>query len=200
MTKTCKKCGETKPRSCFRAATGGYGDGLRGKCISCASAEAKIHRERNKESIAEAARRYRAENLERLRAYDRARANDPKRKAARREYAERVHRLNPTYRYDRNKRLYHTDPQKHTAYVAKRRAEKIQATPAWANNFFMEEAYRLATLRTKMFGFVWHVDHIVPLRSKLVCGLHVETNFQVIPGIENNRKSNIYWPDMPGSL
>jgi hypothetical protein len=199
MTKTCKKCGETKPRSCFRAATGNYGDGLRGKCISCSSTEAKIHGELNKAAKSEYNKRYRSKNRETLRAYDRKRSQDPKRKAAKKEYEDTIHRLNPTYRYDRNKRLYHADPQKHTAYVAKRRAEKIQATPAWANTFFMEEAYRLATLRTKMFGFAWNVDHIVPLRSKLVCGLHVETNFQVIPGIENNRKSNIYWPDMPGS-
>lgn len=80
---------------------------------------------------------------------------------------------------------------------AKRRASKLQATPLWANEFFISETYDLATLRTKAFGTPWHVDHIVPLQSKLVCGLHVECNLRVIPGVDNFKKGNRYWPDMP---
>lgn len=78
-----------------------------------------------------------------------------------------------------------------------RRAARISATPAWANKFFMEEAYHLAALRTKMLGYPWHVDHIVPLKSPLVCGLHVENNLQVIPAAQNMAKGNRYWPNMP---
>lgn len=81
--------------------------------------------------------------------------------------------------------------------AAARRAVTKKATPAWANDFFITEAYRLAKLRTKMLGYPWHVDHIVPLNSKLVCGLHVEHNLQVIPGAANIRKQNLHWPDMP---
>lgn len=80
---------------------------------------------------------------------------------------------------------------------ANRKAAKLNATPAWANRFFMLEAYRLARLRTKMFGYQWHVDHIVPLKSDLVCGLHCEANMQVIPGAENSAKGNRHWPHMP---
>lgn len=85
----------------------------------------------------------------------------------------------------------------HAAKQAKRRAAKKQATPAWANDFFIEEAYALAKLRTEMTGFEWHVDHIVPLKSPKVCGLHVEFNLQVIPGKLNQSKNNRVWPDMP---
>lgn len=41
------------------------------------------------------------------------------------------------------------------------------------------------------------VDHIVPLTSRLVCGLHCESNLQILPHIDNARKKNSVWPDMP---
>ena len=91
--------------------------------------------------------------------------------------------------------------KQHTHLVAKdtqnRNAKKLQATPDWANEFFISEAYHIAKVRTRHFGFKWHVDHIVPLRSKAVCGLHVESNLQVIPAVENMKKGNRQWPDMP---
>lgn len=83
------------------------------------------------------------------------------------------------------------------ARVAKRKAAKIQATPAWSNDFFIGEIYELAKLRERMVGGRWHVDHIVPLQSVIVCGLHVESNLQVIPGPRNESKGNRHWPDMP---
>ena len=83
------------------------------------------------------------------------------------------------------------------AHAAAREALKACATPSWANDFIIEEAYALAQLRTKVMGFKWHVDHIVPLKSPLVCGLHTHDNLQVIPAAENHKKSNKYWPDMP---
>lgn len=86
------------------------------------------------------------------------------------------------------------------SYSAKRKALKLRATPAWANGFFIEEAYDLAQRRSKLTGIIWHVDHIVPLKSKLVCGLHTEHNLQVIPGVANIKKKNSYWPDMPGGM
>jgi hypothetical protein len=76
---------------------------------------------------------------------------------------------------------------------AKRRAAKLQRTPVWLtsdDHWMIEQAYELAAVRTKMFGFAWHVDHIVPLQGKLVSGLHAPNNLRVIPGAENIRKSN----------
>src|SRR5258708_24781081 len=55
------------------------------------------------------------------------------------------------------------------AKKSKRMAARRGAMPKWANEFFIEEIYDLAKRRTKMLGFPWHVDHIVPLKSKLVC-------------------------------
>jgi hypothetical protein len=63
-----------------------------------------------------------------------------------------------------------------------------QATPAWANRSAIQAIYREAARITKETGVPHHVDHIVPLRGKDVCGLHVENNLQILTAIENSRK------------
>lgn len=73
------------------------------------------------------------------------------------------------------------------------RQQRIKrATPVWANrckiNCIYEQARRL--------GPAYHVDHIVPLNSKYVCGLHNEFNLRVIHYTCNLRKSNLYWEYM----
>jgi hypothetical protein len=81
------------------------------------------------------------------------------------------------------------------ARTARRYACKTQATPQWLgadDHWMIEQAYDLAKLRSKMTGFPWEVDHIVPLRGKKVMGLHTPWNLQVVAQTENRRKSNSY--------
>jgi hypothetical protein len=110
----------------------------------------------------------------------------------------RTKRIKHRERIRETAKRYHAErPGLKTLWDANRRAAEKQATPKWANQFFISEAYHLAKLRERVCGGIWHVDHLVPLQSKRVCGLHVEHNLRVIPGIENVRKSNRHWPEMP---
>ncbi len=72
-----------------------------------------------------------------------------------------------------------------------REAAKLHATPKWADEAAIKDVYAEA----KYFGL--EVDHIVPLKSKLVCGLHVWDNLQLLSREANVRKGNRTWPDKP---
>jgi hypothetical protein len=75
------------------------------------------------------------------------------------------------------------------------RADKAKRTPKWLTDFdhlHIKCLYQAAAMRTKESGMSWHVDHIIPLRGKLVSGLHVPSNMRVILGEENVSKNNIY--------
>lgn len=71
-----------------------------------------------------------------------------------------------------------------------RRSRKMQATPAWADLTAIKAFYKEAATLRKQTGTKWHVDHVIPLKHPLVCGLHVAANLQVIPGAENQSKGN----------
>ena len=77
---------------------------------------------------------------------------------------------------------------------AKRRALEYSATPAWANKEHMESLYLISSIN-RQGGYDLHVDHIVPLQSALVCGLHCEANLQLLPASDNISKGNRWWPN-----
>ena len=70
-----------------------------------------------------------------------------------------------------------------------------QARVLWDKDFtdfVYKEAHELRKLRNQLTGIEWHIDHIIPLKGDLVCGLHVWNNFAVIPKVDNLRKGNDY--------
>ena len=76
------------------------------------------------------------------------------------------------------------------ARVAKRRAAKLRATPAWADQEKIKAIYAEARRLTKETGIRHEVDHIYPLQSDMVCGLHCEANLRVVTEFENIQKLN----------
>ena len=74
-----------------------------------------------------------------------------------------------------------------------RRRKHREATPSWLTREQkgqIRELYKIAITMTKTTGEQYVVDHIIPLRSEVVCGLHVPWNLRVIPRQENLLKSN----------
>lgn len=78
--------------------------------------------------------------------------------------------------------------------LAKRyKLRKINATPAWLSEsqlLHIKCKYQLAAMLNIHGVEAWHVDHIVPIRGKDVCGLHVPWNLQLLPAKMNMRKGN----------
>jgi len=67
------------------------------------------------------------------------------------------------------------------------------ATPFWADEAKIAQIYKLAK-EMSVNGVEYQVDHIVPISSKFVCGLHIETNLEIVPADYNYAKRNRYWP------
>lgn len=73
-------------------------------------------------------------------------------------------------------------------------ARRLRATPSWLTKEDLQtmiSVYKTAHELNHETGIKHHVDHIIPLRGKTVCGLHVPWNLQIIPAIQNLKKSNL---------
>ena len=68
---------------------------------------------------------------------------------------------------------------------AKYRANKANRTPVWADLEAIKEFYINCPEG-------YHVDHIIPLRGKLVSGFHTLDNLQYLTAYDNMSKSNKY--------
>lgn len=85
---------------------------------------------------------------------------------------------------------YYRNIQARRSYLNARRKHMRTATPPWADLVEIERIYARCPEGH-------HVDHVVPLRGRNVCGLHDAANLQYLPGTENQRKSN-RWQGVAG--
>lgn len=107
---------------------------------------------------------------------------------------EKRNRLSAEWR-EKNKEKYLASQKKYRethygkvlAKNAKRVADKLQRTPAWADQKELEKVYMNCPE-----GFV--VDHDIPLRGETVSGLHVPENLRYLTPEENLSKGNKWQP------
>lgn len=74
---------------------------------------------------------------------------------------------------------------------ADRRARKRNAVPPWFDDEMRSQIdilYKYSIEMSAATGIPHEVDHIVPLRGRFACGLHVPGNMQVIPRTANRSK------------
>ena len=72
-------------------------------------------------------------------------------------------------------------------YTAKRRSRKLCATPSWLTD---HDWHQIDSIYSYAAKSGMDVDHIIPIQGKLVCGLHVPWNLQLLSPTENKMKSN----------
>lgn len=176
-TKLCRRCNTTREIDAFSRLSAAK-DGRHSYCKACKKAEHQAWYARNIEERRRKAREWNAANKERFNAY---------RNEWTREHKDHV--------LAKNREHYRAHKDMYDARSARRR-QRIKRLVPWADMTAIRAIYAQAkALRSQ--GIAVHVGHIVPLRSPLVCGLHVQTNLQILPVFVNAAMSNRVWPDMP---
>ena len=197
LTKLCPTCQTIKLVEEF-AKNIGKKDGLQYRCKACMA----FYRNKNRAAVLENKRQHYQKNRERL--LQEKKEKYPEIADKKRQYQKEYAKNNQQQIRERMKKFYARNPDYYkelrkkypdriNAKENKRRTAKLKRIPPWLtddDHWMIKEAYALAALRTQMFGFSWHVDHVLPLQGKLVSGLHVPLNLQVIPGSQNTAKGN----------
>jgi hypothetical protein len=159
-----------------------------GSCVQCGVERTRKYRAANPELT----RQHRLKSQ----AYTKLKRKTDAEARAKKLEADRLYRLANKEATAQSKRAwYAANPGRATALSVKRKAAVKMRIPKWLtqdDHWILKEAYHLAALRTKMFGFAWEVDHVIPLQGDTVSGLHVPENIQVIPRTLNRAKWNKY--------
>lgn len=187
MKKICTKCKEELDVSKFHKDKSSKDD-LVGTCKVCVSTYNKEYRENNKEKEAVRAKEWNLANKERQ-----AKNGKIYRKANKKRKAETNkiwYQDNKESQAEYSKLWQQNNPDKVNAKTARYKASKLQRTVSYANNSKIQALYTKAQRLTNETGILHHVDHIIPLQSPVVSGLHIENNLQVITATENLSKGN----------
>lgn len=107
----------------------------------------------------------------------------PENRIAKQASDKRLRMADPEKSKESHKKWRQANKDKTRLKSANERAVRLQRLPAWADRALIKEFYLNCP-----DGY--HVDHIIPLRGKLVSGLHTIGNLQYLPAKENISKGN----------
>jgi hypothetical protein len=155
-----------------------------GTCSTCANEANQRARAANPEGARAKRRAYYWSNP---RTREAGKRRYPNERAARIKAALDWQKANADLVNEKNRRWRRANPGVVNARTAKQRARRKQATPPWLTPDH-HKAMRALYKEASRIGA--HVDHIIPLNGKNVCGLHVPWNLQLLPPRENCSKSN----------
>lgn len=125
---------------------------------------------------------------------DKEKAYRLKRRDAALARAREYKRENKAILTEKRRAFLKARPEGNRANASRHNAMKLNAMPLWASPAAIRAIYAEAVRKTRETGIPHEVDHIYPLRSKVMCGLHVEANLRVVPMAVNRSKSNRWWP------
>lgn len=163
-----------------------------GSCMECARIKSMNQYYNNTEVCRERARNYKEKHRDHCREHKRQWYKDNRDHCL--KYAKEYSTNNKERVIETRKRYRALNSHKVSFWSNNYRSRKLQATPKWADKDEIEYIYKLATEKNLT------VDHMVPLSSPYVCGLHTGDNLRCIPSELNSYKGNRYWPDMPEEL
>jgi len=176
MTKTCSVCKEHKSIDDFYKLSKSK-DGVANLCKECDKKRYKTYYQKNTISISKRTRNYRKEN------------KDSHNLSSKKYYINNKDKVNNAHKnyYKNNKHIF-------TQKSMYRYARKKQQTPLWLNAGHIAEMEGYYLFCQIFKGF--QVDHIIPINGKIVSGMHVPWNLQVLTAEENRAKSNSFNPDI----
>ena len=197
-SKTCSACNCKKSTEAFSKRSKSI-DGLQGKCKECAARCKKAWLTKNVDHVKAYAKTASVDYRSRNRVEILAKKQDYYLKNR-----DRVIEKTLQWQIDNREKVNlknsiwaKANPLGGYEKRARRVAAKKNALAAWADPIKVRDIYRTAKSISIESGVLHDVDHIVPLQSDLVCGLHCEANLQVLSRRENASKGNKHWPDMP---
>ena len=190
--KTCSKCRIAKPATDFYKNKV-MADGFCSYCMDCHKSQGKARK-----AIKRADPEFKAKELAYKKEYRQRTVEQRKQYAQewRKKNIEAQAEYRKQYRLDNADYFINYAKENKAAVNArtrKRQAAKLYRTPAWLtkNDYkVMWGFYEIAAMLSKHNDEPWEVDHKIPLQGKLVSGLHVPSNLQLMRSSDNRVKAN----------
>lgn len=169
-------------------------DVVNGTCVDCTAINVQKYNERYPEMAGRRSRAFHERNPEYAVEYSKKRYRDNLAKNIlpfsdwRKNNPDAVRAIKSAWK-KRNK-------ARNAADAMKRFTAQRNACPSWADLYAIRAIYEECARVTESTGIKHHVDHIVPIRGKNVCGLHVHYNLQILEARANISKGNRLIPEL----